>query len=175
MKDRILVLEDDRTSRKLLARTLESAGYDVIECAEGKDAIHFTMMYPPRVIVADVMLPDISGTEVVEELKKLPACRHMKTIFLTGLLSKKESDLKLTYKFEVGGKHYRALSKPVRKTLLLKLLSEMIEESDQEIAAERKQLEEAEAKDKAAIAAMAALRKARILAAKKAREEGTLA
>lgn len=173
MKNRILVLEDDRTSRKLLTMTLEKAGYDVIECSEGKDAIHITMMYPPKVIVADVMLPDMTGTEVVELLKKQPSCKYMKTIFLTGLLSKKESNLKLKFKFEVDGLHYRALSKPVRKSTLLNLLKELIAQSDAERKRDEATVAKAEAKAKAEAAAKAAAREA-ARKAKKEEDEGNL-
>ncbi len=131
-KTRILVLEDDRTSRKLLAWILEQAGYDVVECSEGRDAIHMAVMHPPAVIIVDVMLPDMRGTEVVEELKKHPACRQMKSIFLTGILTKKAQELDANFCFQVDGQRYRALAKPVRKSVLLRLLRESVAEAEAE-------------------------------------------
>lgn len=126
------MLEDDRTSRKLLVWILEQAGYDVIECSEGRDAIHMSMMNPPAVIVVDVMLPDMRGTDVVEELLSLPACRHIKSIFLTGILTRKAQESDSQFHFDVNGRSYRALAKPVRKSVLLRLLRETVAEADAE-------------------------------------------
>lgn len=131
-KPRILVLEDDRTSRKLLVWILEKSGYEVIESSEGRDALHLAEMYPPKVVLVDVMLPDMRGTEVVEQLKKHPATRRVKSVFLTGILSKKAEDSDAQFSFRVDGLNYRALAKPVRKSVLLRLLREVIAESDAE-------------------------------------------
>ncbi len=152
-KTRILVLEDDRTSRKLLAWILEQAGYDVVECSEGRDAIHMAVMHPPTVIIVDVMLPDMRGTEVVEELKKHPACRQMKSIFLTGILTKRAQELDANFCFQVDGQRYRALAKPVRKSVLLRLLRESVVEAEAERQAP---LESAAQSHRAAPAALAA-------------------
>ncbi len=136
---RILVLEDDRTSRQIISRALEKAGYDVIQCSEGKDALRMAARYVPIAVIADVMLPDITGTEVVEQLMRSPDCKDMKYIFLTGILSKKASKPDSKYRFEVDGIQHRALAKPVRKSLLLKMIREIVQERE----AELKALEEA--------------------------------
>lgn len=65
-KPRILILEDDRSSRKMLVMILEKAGYVVLDCGEGRDAIHMACMHPPEVMLVDVMLPDMNGTDVVQ-------------------------------------------------------------------------------------------------------------
>lgn len=120
-KHRIVVVEDDRTSRKILASIIENAGYNVIECAEAKDALHIVEMWPPEAMVIDVMLPDMQGTELVEELSQNPEFRFTQCIFLTGILSKKDANN--DYFFDVKGVPHRALSKPVKKNHLLQLLA----------------------------------------------------
>ncbi len=134
MKQRVLVLEDDKTSRKLIASILEKYGYDVITCSEGRDAIHIALMNPPEAILVDVMLPDMSGTDVVDELSRHESCKYMKAIFLTGILSKKADDPKLKYLFDIEGNQYKALAKPVKKSLLLNTLVDAIAEAEAEKA-----------------------------------------
>lgn len=124
------MVEDDRTTRKLLIRILEEAGYDVIDCGEGRDGIHLAQMSQPIAMLIDVMLPDMEGTKIVEELEYLPNCRYIKSIFLTSILKNKERGTK--YRFEIEGKEYKALAKPVRKSHLLKLLKEAIDEAFEE-------------------------------------------
>lgn len=135
-KHRIVVVEDDRTSRKLLTRILEQAGYDALECGEGRDALHIAEMNAPRAMVIDVMLPDMQGQKIVEELTHNKDCRFTKYIFLTGILSKKDSSK--NYFFKIDGKRYRALPKPVRKGQLLKhLAAAVIASMDEEILERR--------------------------------------
>ncbi|MBK1878086.1 response regulator [Pelagicoccus mobilis] len=135
-KHRILVVEDDRTSRKLLSRILEQDGYDVIECEEGRDALHFAEMNAPRAMVIDIMLPDMKGHKILEELESNKDCRFTKYIFLTGILSKKDRSKK--YFFQLNGKRYRALPKPVSKSKLLKQLANCVNASIEEEHAERR-------------------------------------
>lgn len=119
-KKRILVVEDDRTSRKILVRILESAGYDVVESGEGKDAIHIAEMCPPTAMVVDVMLPDMRGTELIQQLRANPDCKYVRSVFLTGILSKRTGPP--SFYFDIDGIRYPALPKPVRKEHLLGIL-----------------------------------------------------
>lgn len=124
---------------------LEKAGYVVLDCGEGRDAIHMACMHPPEVMLVDVMLPDMNGTDVVQELKRHKDCRSIKIVFLTGLLSKKATSSDSKYLFEVDDQQYRALPKPVKKSLLLKILKEAVGELIAEKkAAAVKRLEEQE-------------------------------
>ncbi|MDQ8185576.1 response regulator [Pelagicoccus sp. SDUM812002] len=135
-KHRVVVVEDDRTSRKLIARILEQAGYDVLECGTGKDALHIVEMNPPRAMIVDVMLPDMKGTRIVQELTHNKDCRFTKYLFLTGILAKK--DQKPNYFFEIEGIRYRALPKPIRKGQLLRHLADAVTHSmEMEIAEKR--------------------------------------
>lgn len=138
-KHRVVVVEDDRTSRKLIAKILEQAGYDVLECGEAKDALHIVEMNPPRAMIIDVMLPDMKGTKIVEELSYNNDCRFTKYFFLTGILAKKSH--KPNYFFEIDGERYRALPKPIRKGQLLRHLADAVTHSLELEAAEKRENE----------------------------------
>lgn len=126
-KSRIIVVEDDRTTRKILTRLLESEGYAVIDFSEGRDAIHMAQMWPPELMLVDVRLPDMQGTRVVSELSSAPGCRDSKFLFLTGILQGKAENSK--YYFEVGDKRHRALPKPINRKQLLPLVSQLVGEA----------------------------------------------
>lgn len=141
-KHRVIVVEDDRTSRRLLTHILEQANYDAIESPEGRDALHFAEMNPPRAMIIDIMLPDMQGQEVVRELMHDKRFRFTKFLFLTGILSKKDSTK--SYFLTIDGKRFRALPKPVRKGQLLKHLANAVNLSLEEELLEKKALQQKE-------------------------------
>ncbi|MGA2821334.1 MAG: response regulator [Anaerolineales bacterium] len=65
---RILVVDDEPDTLKLISLTLERAGYEVIECLSGEEALRKVPEEDPDMIVLDVMLPDLDGFEVARRL-----------------------------------------------------------------------------------------------------------
>ncbi len=60
----ILVVDDEKTLRETLADGLESEGYSVVQAADGREAVDVFRRRRPDLILLDLMLPEISGTEV---------------------------------------------------------------------------------------------------------------
>jgi DNA-binding response OmpR family regulator len=60
----ILVVDDEKTLRETLSEELETEGYDVIQAADGRAAVDMFRRHRPDLILLDLMLPEISGTEV---------------------------------------------------------------------------------------------------------------
>ncbi|MCH6256224.1 response regulator [Puniceicoccaceae bacterium K14] len=139
-KPRVFVIEDDRPSRRMICKILEKAGYDPIECPEGRDAIHMALMHPPEAMLVDVMLPDMQGTEVVKELEARKDCQFIEYIFLTAILSERAGNKNSKFFFEVEDKRYQALPKPIKKRILLELLEGAVEKS----RSNRKKVEESD-------------------------------
>ena len=69
MRRRVLVVEDDRTLRQALSFNLTKEGYDVTSAADGEAALQAARNDRPDVILLDVMLPGMSGVEVVRVLR----------------------------------------------------------------------------------------------------------
>lgn len=67
----IFVIEDDRKIGRVVKAYLEGAGYRVIHFEKGRDAIDHAMKEPPQLVILDLMLPDMSGEEVFQELKDM--------------------------------------------------------------------------------------------------------
>ncbi len=66
---RILIVEDEESIRKLLKLNLELEGYEVVQAADGKTGIEYTQGQHFDAIILDVMLPEIDGFDVCEQIR----------------------------------------------------------------------------------------------------------
>jgi putative two-component system response regulator len=81
---RILIADDEATIRELLCRILEPAGYEVIEAANGREAIALGEREHPDLFILDVSMPGTDGIEVCRVIKGDPASRLTPVIHVTG-------------------------------------------------------------------------------------------
>jgi len=79
----VLLVEDDPDIRHLVSYKLSTGGFDVIEAADGADALVQARRHRPDVIVLDVRMPRLSGLEVCRELRAAPATADVPIIMLT--------------------------------------------------------------------------------------------
>ena len=84
---RILVVEDERDARLVLARRLESLGFEVLQATDGPSGLTQARQAQPDLIVLDVMLPGQDGMEVYQALSEDPATQKIPVIFLTAISS----------------------------------------------------------------------------------------
>lgn len=80
----VLLVEDDRPLRELFAFSLRSAGYDVHVAADGLEALHLIEGTDPNVIVLDLVLPRVSGVDVLADLAGNAATRGIPIVVVTG-------------------------------------------------------------------------------------------
>jgi two-component system, sensor histidine kinase len=80
----ILIVDDYPGARYLRSRILSEGGYEVLEAATGSEALVIARTLKPSLILLDVNLPDISGLEVCEQLKKDPETAAIPVIQITG-------------------------------------------------------------------------------------------
>lgn len=106
----ILVVEDDWVGRQIIETHLSKAGYKVISTASGKQSIIEARQHHPRAIILDLLLPDLSGWQVLQELKQSEVTRDIPVI-ICSILSEKERAISL------GAVDY--IEKPVREKILL--------------------------------------------------------
>lgn len=66
----ILIAEDDRASRQLLSTCLKRAGYEVIECETGPDAVRLAVEHQPGLVILDIMLPGMNGNEAAAAIRR---------------------------------------------------------------------------------------------------------
>ena len=70
MSENILVVDDEPSNRSILAQVLGRAGYAVETADDGADALKQLDTFRPDLIVLDYMMPDVSGMDVLRELRK---------------------------------------------------------------------------------------------------------
>lgn len=80
----ILVIEDSRTSRKVLTMLLTRHGYHLHEAASGKEALEIAPTISPDLVLLDVMLPDMTGYTVLPKLREIGHYTTLPFIMLTG-------------------------------------------------------------------------------------------
>ncbi len=82
---RILVVDDEESFRSLLRQELEDAGYQVLEAADGMTALKVARSQRLDLIILDVMIPGISGFDVVSVLRGDPATAAIPIVILSGV------------------------------------------------------------------------------------------
>ena len=99
---KILVVDDLPDNLRLLSNLLVQAGYDVRRAPDGAIALQNVPRFKPDLIMLDIMMPDLDGYEVCQQLKADPATRDIPIIFLSAL----DLTFDKVRAFEVGGADY---------------------------------------------------------------------
>lgn len=79
----ILVADDSATNRLLLITVLGYAGYRIIEATDGVEALEIARAEHPDLVITDIVMPNMGGTELVNCLRADPAVAHIPIIFYT--------------------------------------------------------------------------------------------
>jgi signal transduction histidine kinase/DNA-binding response OmpR family regulator/HAMP domain-containing protein len=80
---RVLVVEDEATTRQMLRRTLEKEGWAVSEAENGRAALERVAENPPGLILLDLMMPEMDGFQFMDELRKNEAWRSIPVVVVT--------------------------------------------------------------------------------------------
>ena len=94
MMRKILLVEDSKFLRMATERTLARAGYNVSTAADGVEALQIAERAQPELILLDMLLPKMSGQDVLKALKKNPATTGIAVVALTGLSQKNAERLR---------------------------------------------------------------------------------
>jgi CheY-like chemotaxis protein len=90
---KVLLVEDSKFLRLVNERVLTKAGYSVTTAADGEEALRFAQERLPDLILLDLLLPKISGPEVLRKLKESPATAAIPVIVLSSLSQRNEKKL----------------------------------------------------------------------------------
>ena len=108
MASYVLVVDDDELSRRLVERVLQAQGLDVAGVESAVAALAAIDRRRPDLIVLDVMMPGVSGTEMLEQIKSTPRLASIPVIMLTG----RTSDTDLIESYRSGADYY--ITKPLK-------------------------------------------------------------
>jgi CheY-like chemotaxis protein len=90
---KLLHVEDDADIREIAKMSLELSGdFEVMQCPCGADAMTALGDFTPDVILLDMMMPGMSGTEVLARIRQIPALARTPAIFMTARAQKSELD-----------------------------------------------------------------------------------
>jgi CheY-like chemotaxis protein len=89
-KRRILLVDDEPAFTRLLKLALERAGYEVRVENSGSQALAVARAFQPHLVLLDVIMPDLEGSRVAEQMRMEPALAHVPSVFLTAIVSRKE-------------------------------------------------------------------------------------
>jgi DNA-binding response OmpR family regulator len=82
-KAEVLVVDDEAANREWLRRLLEPAGFTVILASGGQEAIDIARSSPPDLVMLDLMMPHVTGFDVVEALRAHPSTKNIPIMVLT--------------------------------------------------------------------------------------------
>lgn len=111
---RILVIEDEPDIRQVLDYNLRSAGHEVITVDGGREGLSVAREQRPDLVLLDLMLPDVSGTEVCRAIKDDPSMRSMPVVMLTA----RGEEIDRVVGFELGADDYVTKPFSVRELVL---------------------------------------------------------
>lgn len=119
---KILIAEDERDIRDLVAFTLRFAGHEVVAVGNGEEAVTAARDEKPDLILMDVRMPRMTGYEACEKMKADPLLVKIPVVFLSA--KGQESEIKTG--LEAGADEY--LLKPFAPAELTQRVSELLEE-----------------------------------------------
>ncbi len=96
---RILLVEDDDALASVYLVRLQAENFDVRRVANGEDALAAAISYKPDLVLLDVMMPKVSGFDVLDILRNTPETANLKIIILTAL--SQEADKERAYSLGV--------------------------------------------------------------------------
>jgi len=110
----ILLVDDERDLLSLLDFNLRAAGFETLLATSGEQALSHLRRRIPDIVLLDLMLPDVPGTEVCRQLKSDPRTRHVPVVMLTA----KGEEVDRVVGFELGADDYVTKPFSVRELVL---------------------------------------------------------
>ena len=117
-KFKILVVDDNELNVEVVSELLKSSGYTVQNAYGGRDALDMIYHEKPDLLLLDLMMPEVSGEDVLKEIKNNEQYKNIPVILLTARASRED----LLFGFSIGADDY--LAKPIiSEELLLRVQS----------------------------------------------------
>jgi adenylate cyclase len=121
---RILIVDDNEDNREIIRTRLATQGYDLLEAADGEEALAVAKEHQPDLILLDVMMPKLDGIEVCRRLKSDTTLPFTTIILVTARADSND----VVRGLEAGADEY--LTKPVDQTALVARVSSMLRLKD---------------------------------------------
>jgi DNA-binding response OmpR family regulator len=113
---KLLIADDEASIRGLVRVTLEENSFEIIEAADGDEALRLAWRERPDLILLDVMMPRLDGLEVCRQLKSDPATKEIVVVLLTAMAQESDRERGLA----AGADDY--FTKPFSPLALLRMV-----------------------------------------------------
>ena len=87
---KVMVVEDDAALREIYSIRITAEGYEVVSAGDGEEALAVAVREKPDLIVADVMMPKISGFDMLDILRNTPETTNIRIIMMTALSTEEQ-------------------------------------------------------------------------------------
>ncbi len=84
---KIMLVEDDNSLREIYSIRLTAEGYTIVSAGDGEEALAVAVRERPDLVISDVMMPKISGFDMLDILRSTPETKDIKVIMMTALSS----------------------------------------------------------------------------------------
>jgi two-component system alkaline phosphatase synthesis response regulator PhoP/two-component system response regulator VicR len=128
---KILTCDDEKNIVRLIQVNLERQGYEVVTAYNGRECLEVVEREHPDLIVLDLMMPEMTGFEVLDALKKNPATEHIPVIMLTA----RTQDQDVLRGWQAGVECY--LTKPFNPIELITFIKRIFAVEEQEATEKR--------------------------------------
>ena len=122
MGKKILIVDDEPVTVKMLEPRLKAEGYEVLTAYSGEEGLEQCRLSNPDAVILDIMMPDMGGNEVAAHMQEDSNLKHIPIIFLTAVIKPKE----VPKDRKIGGHYF--LSKAFKMEELLGILKKILPE-----------------------------------------------
>lgn len=125
MKKKILIVDDDLTSLRAVESVLTAYDYEVKTSTDAQTIEKTVKDFGPHLIVMDLMMPNVDGSQAVQQLQKDPVLNAIPVVFLTALKMKDEQR-NTEMDIKVNNQSYRTLTKPFNAQALISEIENLV-------------------------------------------------
>jgi DNA-binding response OmpR family regulator len=116
----ILVVEDNTAIRKLFCTVLKKQGFETVDFSDGSSVIKEIENLKPDLMILDILLPDINGTDLIQKLRSYPNCANTPALAVTGFASEQDE----RHFKEIGFNDY--LAKPIDTVKFTEVIKKLL-------------------------------------------------
>lgn len=89
---KVMLVEDDNNLREIYEARLLAEGYEIVSARDGEEALALAVKEKPDLIISDIMMPKISGFDMLDILRTTPETKNTKVIMMTALSQAEDKD-----------------------------------------------------------------------------------
>ncbi|EJF88688.1 response regulator [Bartonella tamiae] len=122
MSKKVMIVEDNELNMKLFRDLVEASGYETVETRSGLEALDLARKSSPSLILMDIQLPEVSGIDIIKQLKADSELRHIPVVAVTAFAMKGDEE-----RIRASGcEDY--MSKPISVPIFIEMIKRFLDE-----------------------------------------------